>query len=132
MKDANDVVANLYVFGSCLRKETPNDIDLLWVYDNNRFDTTQALEFVNQRTAVLQVLTDTPIHNTVLSSKEETIVQFCVASQACHLVSLETKSNTLSVMARIDSLRKERGLKAISSASAEEVLLGEKKDDPFK
>lgn len=110
-----DIVAKLYVFGSCLRNDGPNDIDLLWVYNKNMFNTQQALEFVNKQATHLQLLTSISIHNTILSDSEENSAHFIDAVEAQCLYSWTTKERDIDYdeMARIDSIRRETGLQAI-------------------
>ena len=111
----NHTIANLYVFGSCLRVDAPNDIDLLWVYDENRFNTLQAIEFVRQKTRHLQLLSNIPIHNTILSKKEETGTCFITASYARHLCSWATADATFDNCGidKLDVFRVGKGLKVI-------------------
>lgn len=110
-----DILAKLYVFGSCLRNDGPNDIDLLWVYNKNMFNTQQALEFVNKQATHLQLLTSISIHNTILSDSEENSVHFIDAVEAQCLYSWTTKERDIDYdeMARIDSIRRETRLQAI-------------------
>lgn len=82
---------SLYLFGSCLYKHFPNDIDLLWIYNNDQMDTQSALEFVKRRTCYLRLFFSVPIHNTILSQKEERSVQFLAATKAKLLTSWTDK-----------------------------------------
>lgn len=108
----NDAIANLWVFGSCLRNETPNDIDLLWVYDANRLNAQQAISFVTRQISLFQFLLRTPIHNTVLSTIEEERFNFISSCRAKHLYRFvdETTIIELDAIIQIDTLRKRRGL----------------------
>lgn len=106
---------NLYVFGSCLRTDTPNDIDFLWVYDNEKYNTRNALEFVNQKVPQLKFSTSIYIHNTVLSKTEEESVHFIKATQAQLLGSwtIHGGDSENEIISRINELRADRSLMAI-------------------
>ena len=62
---------SLYVFGSWLRSESPNDIDLLWVFGRDKISTIEVLSFVRMKEANLARGLSVPIHPTILSESEE-------------------------------------------------------------
>lgn len=111
----NDVIANLWVFGSCLKNRAPNDIDLLWVYDTNRLNAQQAVSFVNRQIFLLQLLTRISIHNTILSNSEEDRFNFISSCHAQHLYRFVDEKSTIELGARIqiDTIRKRSGLAEI-------------------
>ncbi len=118
------VVANLYIFGSCMQVNTPNDIDLLWVYDGRISSTRQALDFVNHKTKAFQSMTSIPFHNTVLSNEEERSSRFIRASCAVFLNAwtINEQFDPHDIITQIDALRKGNGLTAISNKGNEEPL----------
>ena len=117
-----DSVISLYAFGSYLTNDTPNDIDLLWVYDKNIFTAKRALMFVSQKTLHLKSLTYIPIHNTILSESEEASVRFIASSQASYICSWTTCDENIEVdgITQIDCKRREKGLCSILRSEAKE------------
>lgn len=117
-----DIVISLYAFGSCLTNDTPDDIDLLWVYDKNTFTPQKALAFVRQKTFHLKSLTYIPIHNTIISENEEASVQFVASSQAKHLSSWANCDENIECdgITQIDCKRREKGLCSILKSDVKE------------
>jgi hypothetical protein len=111
----NSALVGLYLFGSCLYKHFPNDIDLLWIYDGDQMDTQSALEFVNRRTGPLRLFYSVPIHNTLLSRQEERSVQFLTTSKAVLLASWSDKvGGEPDICRQIEKMRQEKELVALS------------------
>ncbi len=77
-----DGCVSLYVFGSWLRSESPNDIDLLWVFDKEKIPTAEVLSHVCMKEEAMARGLSVPIHHTILSVSEELELGFIQETDA--------------------------------------------------
>jgi len=78
----------LFVFGSFLRKNNPNDIDLIWIYDNHA-NPKEVMAFVHSQEAVLTKKFQLPIHSIILNVTESQQTQFIAEVGARPLACIE-------------------------------------------
>ena len=77
-----DGCVSLYAFGSWLRSESPNDIDLLWVFDKEKIPTAEVLSHVCMKEEAMARGLSVPIHHTILSVSEELELGFIQETDA--------------------------------------------------
>lgn len=77
-----DGCVSLYIFGSWLRSESPNDIDLLWVFDKEKIPTAEVLSHVFMKEETMAGGLSVPIHHTILSVSEELELGFIQETDA--------------------------------------------------
>jgi hypothetical protein len=75
-------VAVAYVFGSCLYKPDPDDIDILLVYREDVCPPCQARDVLRQLAVELEVHIGMRLHLTLLSDREITHNSF-IDSESC-------------------------------------------------
>ena len=66
---------SLYVFGSYLTSDSPNDIDLLWVYEAD-VDVRSVMAYIRGQEARWSGKFERPFHSSVLSAAEESAEHF--------------------------------------------------------
>ena len=66
----------LYIFGSCLKSETPNDIDLIIIYDKNIYQGSTIFKICAKMLEEVSDFFNLPIHTTYLSQEEEHRIDF--------------------------------------------------------
>lgn len=106
-----DECVSLYVFGSWLRSEAPNDIDLLWVFDKEKIPTAEVLSHVCMKEAAMARGLIVPIHHTILSVSEELELGFIQETDAVWVGDGVNESEVLS--RQLHELRETRMRKGV-------------------
>ncbi|WP_147949503.1 nucleotidyltransferase domain-containing protein [Paenibacillus sp. N3.4] len=76
---------NIYVFGSSLENNEPNDLDILLIYDSDRVKIDEILNFRTYLYNKLSKLLMIPIDLSILSIQEENELNFIECESAKEL-----------------------------------------------